>query len=490
MNGRHLLALLVPAALLAQSSRPIVTYLPDGGEIRPIYGSAMEGSIGRTLKINGTFKSIAVSPIGSFAIAIAATGEAYLLSAGGDGTIQSQQIAGVAGSEICFSPNGATAMILSDGRLRILTGLPTLNPPLASVDITSLGKASALAVSDVGEWIAGIFGGTVYAINTKGEKVPLPAPKGVTAINFFHGKSELAISTASQILRISGLEATPKSTSLFGSPDGPTPPESPFAIAATTDNNRVIILEPSGGIGQVNLENGSVTTARCDCVPNGLFQIGPSSFRLSNLAAGSVKVYDVRTGSVNTFAFSSPEPTWKDKQYFEWTESDAKEVLSGSPWVKQLVPTYVEKPVKAGKPEPAKPARPTPPTLTIRWESAQPIQEAQAKTPKGKPLPVDSKNYTILVFGVPRSIVSDAASFTEELKKTAMLRRTGKQNLRPSRVEVIQRKDGAAVMYTFSKENEITWRDATVQFEAQIADLKLSQTFNTGDMRFHAALEL
>ena len=54
----------------------------------------------------------------------------------------------------------------------------------------------------------------------------------------------------------------------------------------------------------------------------------------------------------------------------------------------------------------------------------------------------------------------------------------------------MRREDGAAVVYTFSKESEITWRDPTVQFDAQIGDLKLSQTFNTGDMRFHAALEL
>ena len=291
-------------------------------------------------------------------------------------------------------------------------------------------------------------------------------------------------------LRVSGIEATPKSTSLFGSADGPTPPESPFAIAATTDNNYVVILEPSGGIGQVNLENGSVTTAKCDCVAKGLFPFGPSSFRVSNLAAGSVRVYDARSGTVNTFALSSPEPTWKDKQYSEWTESDAKEVLSGSPWVKQLVPTYVEKSVKAGKPEPAKPPRPAPPTLTIRWESARPIQEAQAKTPEGKTLSVDSQNYTIVVYGIPRPIVSDSPNFTEELKKTATLKRTGKQILRPSRIEVIQREGGPAVVYTFSKENEITWRDSTVQFDAQIGDLKLSQTFSTGDMRFHAALEL
>ena len=229
------------------------------------------------LKVSGAFKSIAVSPAGSFAIALATDGGAYLLSGGSDGAIQSQQIPGVTGSEVWFSPSGANAMLLSDGRLRILTRLPAINPPLASVDITSLEKASALAASDGGDWIAGIFGGSVYAINTRGEKISLPTPNGVTAINFFHGKSELAVSTASQILRISGIESTPKSTSLFGSADGPTPPESPFAIAATTDNNYVVILEPSGGIGQVNLENGSVTTAKCDCVAKGLFQFGPRS---------------------------------------------------------------------------------------------------------------------------------------------------------------------------------------------------------------------
>src|SRR5260370_19135362 len=87
-------------------------------------------------------------------------------------------------------------------------------------------------------------------------------------------------------------------SAIFGSANGPVPAEWPMALALTSDNAGIVLMEPDGGIGQVDLKSGAVSTATCGCTPQGLFGLGGSVFRLNELAGGSVKVYDAASGNV------------------------------------------------------------------------------------------------------------------------------------------------------------------------------------------------
>jgi hypothetical protein len=523
---RVFLTVTLAVAALAQVGGPALGYLPDGGTLRAIYGSPAEGTIGPALNAGRKYTQVVASPTGSFALASADSGEVLILTAAADGArLQAVTVQGASAGNIQLSPNGSSALISEGGHMQVLGGLPVSAPVLRSLDTSSLGKASAVAVSDDGQWVACVFGGAVRGLGPASQIILLPAPAGVTALTFFHGTEDLALATASRIVKISDIGGAAAQSSIFGSADGPAPPESPMAIALTSDNAHIVVLEPSGGIAQVNLASGAVSTATCGCTARGLFGLGGFAFRLSSLAGGSVKVYDVQTSRVVTFALAAPDRSWKDKQFSEWTEDDAKEVIANSPWVKKVTPTVAVK-----TPEPDKQARPggvrhrggidiggigrrsggsptgddqrsppavaepppTPvPALTLRWESALPMREAERKARETGAPAVDEHHYAIAVYGIPRTMVAnDSKELAGELKKHAILKRDAKDDLRPSSVKILLREDGPVIVYLFPKSPEITWRDPRVQFDAHVAKLDISQSFATADMRFHGDFEL
>ena len=286
------------ATARAQVGPPMLGYLPDGGALRTMMGIPVSGSIGPALGSGQSFSQIVASPSGKFALADAADGSVVVVTVASDGvTLNTAAVPGATAGNLQFSPNGSSALISNGGQLQVVTGLPGSPAAQPIVDASYLGNVSALAVSDDGQWVAGVFGGAVSALGSAGA-VPLPAPAGVTALSFFHGTDDLAATTANQIVEISSIAGTPSSTTIFGSASAPAPPESPIAIALTEDNSQVVLMEPDGGIGEINLATGAVTTANCGCTPQGLSGLGGSVFRLSNLAAGSVKLYDADSGNV------------------------------------------------------------------------------------------------------------------------------------------------------------------------------------------------
>jgi hypothetical protein len=283
---------------MAQVNVPTLGYLPDQGTIRTMKGIPASASIGPLLSAGQTFTQIAVSPSGAFALASTSSGEVDVLTVAADGaTLQTATVQGAAAGNLQLSPNGSSALISNGGALQVIGGLPASPAVVNSTDVSYLGTPSALAVSDDAQWAAGVFGGVVNAIGLAGV-VPLPAPAGVTAIAFFHGSDDLAATTAVQIVQISNIGGTPTASTIFGSADTPAPPESPIALALTSDNASVVLMEPDGGIGQVQLANGAVSVANCGCKPEGLSGLGGALFRLNALANGSVKIYDASSGDV------------------------------------------------------------------------------------------------------------------------------------------------------------------------------------------------
>jgi hypothetical protein len=303
MKNLFLTAVLAATSLatmaMAQISAPRLGLLPDSGAIRAMNGIAGSGSIGPLLGGGQTFGSVAVAPSGQFAVATTADGNVAVVTVAADGvSLQINVIAGAIVGNVQLSPNGSAALIASGSQLQMITGLPGSPSAQAAVDTSYLGAASALAVSDDGQWLAGVFGGAVFALGSAGQAIPLPAPAGVSALTFFHGTDDLAVTTAVQVLKISDVGGTPAASTIFGSADTPPPPEAPIALAVTADNSAIVLIEPDGGIGQVVLASGAVTTAQCGCKPLGLAGLGGPVFRLNNLDGGAVKIYDAASGDV------------------------------------------------------------------------------------------------------------------------------------------------------------------------------------------------
>lgn len=296
---RIFLTAMLAGTAVAQVSAPMLGYLPDQGTLRTMNGIPAAASVGPLLSAGQTFAQIAVSSNGSFALASTDTGEVVVLTVAADGvTLQTATVQGAAAGSLQLSPNGSSALISHGGALQVIGGLPASPAIVSFTDVSYLGAASALSVSDDGQWAAGVFGGAVYAIGSTGQVVTLPAPAGVVATAFFHGTEDLAVTTAVQIVKISDLGGTPATTNIYGSADTPMPAQSPISLALTSDNAWVVLMEPDGGIGQVQLASGAVSIAHCGCTPEGLSGLGGTLFRVSALANGSVKVYDASSGNV------------------------------------------------------------------------------------------------------------------------------------------------------------------------------------------------
>ncbi len=220
------------------------------------------------------------------------------------------------------------------------------------------------------------------------------------------------------------------------------------------------------------------------------------------------------------------EPAWKSKPAAQWSEGDAKQVLTASPWAKQiravitrrLTEDQLREAGQMGQPggvgnEGVDPKGSGPKvspnvfagrggddrsprslqqsiTLRLRWESALPVRLAQLKSQEAGLPTVLSDGYSIAVYGVPGNFKGDPKQLGDPLKNLAALKREGKKDVRPVSVEVFQRDEGVVVVYLFPLSAELTKKDQRIQFEAHIGRIVFVQTFELSEMEFMGKLEL
>jgi hypothetical protein len=211
-------------------------------------------------------------------------------------------------------------------------------------------------------------------------------------------------------------------------------------------------------------------------------------------------------------------PAWNSKQVDQWSEQDAKLILTNSPWVKKLTPALMPKlnedqrrqggqmgggdgigmevftpatltgigPAStAGKRRPTRVA-----TLEVRWESARAVRTAEEKAHEQDPPDVADGSYEVALYDVPGVDVNQTA-LPFQLKKDAFLKREGKKDLRASRVDLLPQDGGlATIVFVFPRSEEFTTQDQRITFLAQIGRLSVAQYFYTAEMTIQGKLEL
>jgi hypothetical protein len=200
--------------------------------------------------------------------------------------------------------------------------------------------------------------------------------------------------------------------------------------------------------------------------------------------------------------------TWKDKPVAEWTAAEAGQALADSPWVKSVSSKFIQpgphavvvQPVTPmgrvyGPPRIAAVERPapsgSPPTLTLRWESALPMRGAQLKSGNVNAPAVDEDHYAIAVYGLPdRLLGDDPATFAARLKPEGSLKREKKKTISASDVKLLPRDNGSVVVFYFPKREEISNRDKEIEFSGRVGWVEFAQSFSLGDMIFGGKLEL
>jgi hypothetical protein len=223
------------------------------------------------------------------------------------------------------------------------------------------------------------------------------------------------------------------------------------------------------------------------------------------------------------------DPAWKSKPAAEWTEEDAEQVLTASPWSKMIKAVITRRLTEEELREAGQMGQPRglgndnvdvkgtgpkvslnpftgaggndrsirslnqPIALRLRWENALPVRLAGLKTHEIEPSTSESDGYRIAVYGLPfpdADIRKDLKQLAQPLKNLAALKREGKKDVKPVKVEVFQRENSMVVVYLFPLSAEITRQDGHLQFEAQIGRIVVAQNFDLSEMDFLGKLEL
>jgi len=221
------------------------------------------------------------------------------------------------------------------------------------------------------------------------------------------------------------------------------------------------------------------------------------------------------------------DPPWKIEPAAQWTEEEAKQLLTRSPWAREIKAVMTrrltEDQLREGgqmgqhrgvgnegvNPKGSGPkvspnvfsgpggddrsarSRPQSITLRLRWESALPVQIAELKAHEIEPPTLEGDGYRIAVYGVPGAgFKGSPEQLGEPLKNLAALKREGKKDVRPVRVEVFQRDEDLVVVYLFPLSAEISEKDGRVQFYVHIGRIVFTETFDLTEMEYMGKLEL
>jgi hypothetical protein len=212
---------------------------------------------------------------------------------------------------------------------------------------------------------------------------------------------------------------------------------------------------------------------------------------------------------------ANSDPFWKTVPATRWTEDQAKQLLEDSPWAGKCILQRLPNTSPSARRDSgdwdagvghgvglagtgifgaarqraalaAAHAQSDPGSVAVRWESALPVQAAETKLGL-RAAPSENEFYSIEVIDIPVSSHWNKRA----LRGLAYLKRADKKDFRPSRVQVLRDADGrATIVYLFRRTEEITKRDQSVEFVAQIDRLFVAQYFFPEQMRIGDLPEL
>ena len=276
-------------------SLALATLVSTAARIRPVYGIPASAAVGAPISADKDFSQIAASATRNYVLVSAAQTGVVSVYTPEHGLVPIEGAA-AAPDIVVLSPRGsAAALWFSDGnQMQVVNGLPDA-PTLRQVNASFLGSSpSAVALSDDGAWLAGVWSQGTYAFGPTGEINRLPV-ENISAIAFFHGTHDMAAAGPSGLQTLTGIEGFAAVTSLLTSDDASL---QPVAVAVVSGNQTLLLADSSGSLTTVGVASGTATTSDCGCRPEGLFGMGPAAFRLTGLSGGAFKLFDTTLGEI------------------------------------------------------------------------------------------------------------------------------------------------------------------------------------------------
>jgi hypothetical protein len=246
--------------------------------------------------------------------------------------------------------------------------------------------------------------------------------------------------------------------------------------------------------------------------------------------------FKITLAAVGAAAALCAADAWKNTDFTQWSQDDAKKVLTKSPWAKEVS-------VSTGQPgampssgrskrgggggdsdgsgmggrggmggDEGRSGAPSA-NLIIRWETAIPVKEAlmkmnygdhlPAKGDKGYTLDAPRENYILSVTGLRMggrnrqqgadaqaegTPQSQADRMKDQLMTSTQLLRKGKDPIAP--VNVVVNANTNTVYLVFPKTDAISDDDKDVEFRLTLGRILVREKFSLKDMHFSGKLEL
>ncbi len=288
--------LLTALSVTAQVSAPQLGWIPDGTSIRPVSGIPAAAAVGAAVLPDQDFSQIAPSPERNYVL-VSAAGSGVVSVYTPENGLVALSGAGTAPDLVVVSPRGSAAVLYFsvNNQAQIVTGLPDA-PAIRRIDLAVQGTApNALAISDDGAWLSVASIAGVYAFGPKGEAGRLPVDDRAAAIAFLESSHDLAVAGAAGLQLVKDIGSAASVADVLTSPDASW---QPVAIAAVSSNQALVLADRNGSIVTVNLASKAAATVSCACVPEGLFGLGPSAFRLTSLQNGAFELFDAARGEI------------------------------------------------------------------------------------------------------------------------------------------------------------------------------------------------
>jgi hypothetical protein len=115
------------------------------------------------------------------------------------------------------------------------------------------------------------------------------------ALAFLEGNHDLAVATLRGVSRVIDIGGRSEVRPIVTAGEAGL---QPAALAVSSGNRRLILAEQTGKLTSVGIEDGTSKEADCGCVPQGLFRMTRSAFRLTDLNERYFKIFDSDTGEV------------------------------------------------------------------------------------------------------------------------------------------------------------------------------------------------
>lgn len=264
----------------------------NAAAIRPLRGIPGASLLGDPLDPGFAISLAAISPRQNFALAVSSTDSRLRLvplSGGNAGSLPDSAL--TAPDRIFFSPSGSAALLLQNGRLQALSGLPD-HAAVREIDLSSLtATPSAVAVSDDGALVALAGEGSAWAVDAGGSSFQLALPGVTAALSFGINSHDLIAVSGTGDVHVVRHPGSDSDYRLIHAADEQTA----GAIAArfSADGARAFLVSADGTAAAITVDTGAVATISCGCRATSLDPLNSRDlFRLTSAGQSVLMLFD------------------------------------------------------------------------------------------------------------------------------------------------------------------------------------------------------